>query len=198
MQTLAYCAASFTQSVHQASGVKPLVSPPMVAEDFNPLWLTGHKFLYFKLHGLQDQPFWYGDNYLTALTATQIKSVNLAGTTVFVANCYLVGKQGQSPMLDALLSAGAQAVLGGPGLNYSRSQSVDGADLLGQAFRIALSINFSPATAFKIAKFRLQATMRHDSTIQDTLQFRLFQRQPYLEPETSNFEPEEESPNANR
>ena len=81
----------------------------MIAEDFDPLWLTGHRFLYFKLHGLHNEPYWYGDNWVTALTAKQILSINLESTVVFVANCYLVDKKGQSPMLDALLAAGAQA-----------------------------------------------------------------------------------------
>ena len=127
MDVFAYCAWSMRESVRQAAGVAPMTCPPVSALEFEPGWLRGHDFVYFKLHGLRGQPFWYGDEYQTAVTASQLRSADLAGAVVFVANCHLEG----SAMLAALLEAGAKAVIGGPGANYALKYGVNGADLLG-------------------------------------------------------------------
>ena len=194
MRVFAYCAESMAESVDKASGVVPLTCPPMKLEYFDARWLAGadgghpYDLLYFKLHGLPGKPYWYGDNWVTALSAAQLQGIDLGGAVVFVANCHLVAdgdlsqdelssKSGlATPMLSALLDAGASAVIGGPGVNYARSKSVDGADLLGQAFRRGLAMGLSTATAFSLAMFRLRAKVRKDATIRDTLEFRIFTR----------------------
>ena len=35
-------------------------------------FLDGYDFYYFKLHGLKDQPYWYGDGWLTAIASETI------------------------------------------------------------------------------------------------------------------------------
>ena len=174
MNTFAYCAASFRQSVATAAGVDPLLSPPTVAESFSPLALEGHDFLYFKLHGMPDQVFWYGDRWVTALRADQILAANLTGTVVFAANCHLNAHP--SPMLHALLDAGAAAVIAGSGANYAMSSRVYAADLLGLWVRRALQAHARPRLALTLAKARLALIPCKDAATRDALQFRIFRR----------------------
>lgn len=170
MKVFAYAAASFGQSVRIAAGIRPLTCPPMNAEHFDPIWLQGCDFLYFKLHGMPDQPYWYGDEFQTALTAKQIQRADLSGAVVFVANCYLA----DSPMLAALLDSGARAVIGGHGKNYARSTLVDGADMLGMWLRRMLRLGIPLEAAFRIAKKRI--SLERTVAGRDTLAFQLFKK----------------------
>ena len=171
MKVFALCCASFIHSVRRASGVEPLLSPPVSRATFTPELLQGYDFLYFKLHGLPDQPYWYGDRWLTALSADQVRQANLQGAVVFVTNCFLT----DSPMLKALFDAGASAVIGGAGENYAAKRRVYGADLLGMTFRQLLQARMPPALAFEAAKFRLSIPNRRDRITRDTLDFHLFE-----------------------
>jgi hypothetical protein len=177
MRTLAYCAASFRQSVTKASGGQPLTCPPWTADNFNHAWLEHNDFLYFKLHGMQGEPFWYGDNWVTALSANHIRNTDLQETVAFVANCHLwaPGEEETSPMLQSLLDAGA-IVIGGSGENYARSNAIDGADRLGRNLRILLEKGAQPRQAFRLAMFALRANPIKTGPLRDTLHFRLFER----------------------
>jgi len=179
VKVFALCAQSFEPSVKRAAGVKPLTSPPVIMEAFNPAWLQGYDFLYFKLHGFPSQPYWYGDGYVTAVSAHQIKTADLSNTIVFVANCHLCervnGDLLPSPMLVALLEAGAKCVVGGPGTNYAAKIKLVGADLLGFYFRLLLGFpRITPNLAFRAARARLALT--RDPVATDTLGFRFFVR----------------------
>ena len=139
-------------------------------EHFLPHLLEGYRFLYFKLHGIKDQPYWYGDNWLTALSADTIHVADLSGAVVFAANCHLP----ESPMLDALLAAGAEAVVAGGGRNYAGVTAMRGADLLGYYFRIMLQLHIPPKAALSIAKYGLRTIRRPSAPIADALKFKLF------------------------
>jgi hypothetical protein len=139
--------------------------------------LQGHDFLYFKLHGWPDQPYWYGDNWTTALKAEQLTAAELGGATVFVANCYLP----ESPMLPALLSAGARAVVGGAGLNYAAVFSLVGADLLGYHFRQALKLGLAVTAAFRVAKWLMRK--RTGQAAEDARAFKLWRPGDVLAPD---------------
>ena len=184
MRVFAFCAASFKQSVTKAAGVEPLLSPPVEAfgangPEFNPRWLSGYDFVYFKLHGLVAQPFWYGDGMITAITAEQLQSADLSGAVVFAANCntWHPSRPGspyrQAPMLLALLQAGARAVVAGPGENYARARGIYSADLLGLNFRRFLQF-FPVEQAFELAKVPVKIASRTDPRIKDALEFQLF------------------------
>lgn len=180
MKVLGFCALSFEASVRRAAGVKPLTSPPIIKETFEPAWLEGYDFIYFKLHGFTSQPYWYGDGYLTAVSAHQISCANLKNTIIFVANCHLCEKINgdiiPSPMLTALLDAGARCVVGGPGQNYAAKIRLVGADLLGFYFRILVTFpRITPDFAFRAARARFALT--NDPVATDTLAFRYFTRQ---------------------
>jgi len=167
MRTFAYCAASVRDSVLQAAGVQPLLSPPVTAETFHPSLLEGYDFIYFKLHGLPNEIYWYGDDWITALRADQILAADLTGTVVFAANCHLAN----GPMLDALLRAGARAVVGGPGKNYAKKHAVYGADVLGRTFRRLVAAHLSPNTAFRLARLMARTHFRRNH---DTLSFQIY------------------------
>ncbi|MFO7955864.1 MAG: hypothetical protein R6X33_02055, partial [Candidatus Brocadiia bacterium] len=141
-------------------------------------WLEGRDFVLFKLHGLEGQPFWYGDDFTTALSAGQLAQADLQGAVVFVANCWLTDDDGQpGPMLQALLRANAHAVIGGPGINYALANQIGGADLLALYVRFLLQVGFSAWNALKWAKVRLQI-VRPSYVTQDTLDFRMYQNPP--------------------
>jgi hypothetical protein len=143
-----------------------VLSPPVTRETFDPKWLEGNDFIYFKLHGFRNDPMWYNENYNAALTASQIRSAGLSGAVVFVANCYLP----ESPMLQALLSAGAKAVVGGSGENYAKVDEVHGADLLGLYFRLMLE---DYGAMLKMAKWRLVRKWPDKATL-DALRFKIW------------------------
>jgi hypothetical protein len=189
MNVFAYCAESFAQATQQAAGVEPLTSPPVKAETFDPQWLVGHDLLFIDLHGEPGDAAWYGDYRIPALTATQVRSVDLRGTGVFATSCYL--GDADSPMLDALLDAGAAYVIGGDSRNYAGETLMLGASLLGHHFRSWLSLGAGPRKALSLAKQMLKARMglsivrrkaqkgqrRHDDVADlDTLEFRMFVR----------------------
>jgi hypothetical protein len=140
-------------------------------DTFDPACLQGHNLIYFKLHGMPEQPYWYGDNWHTAISAEQIRSISLAGATVFVANCFL---SPGSPMLEALLAAGPAAVIGGDGENYARADTIDGADALGLFIRIWLERGFAPRRAFRFAKGILRFISSRPA-VEDALRFDFFQ-----------------------
>ena len=181
VQTFAYCDRSFIESVTKAAAVFPCTTPPFNTDTIHPAWFEGQDFLYFKLHGLPGQSSWYSNNLTTAITARQIRRLDLRGTTVFVANCYLWhsdtpgGPAGRAPMLHALLGAGARAVVGGSGINYARARSVYGADVLGQAFRQLIGLGFSPRAAFRLGMLRVRLHRHnHHTAMIDVQSFRIF------------------------
>ena len=183
MQIFAFCAASFRESVHRAAGVVPVTCPPYQVDGVPPVHLLFERmqaanFLYFKLHGLAGQPYWYGDGWMTAISAAQLCSLDLSGAVVFVANCFLA----DSPMLPALLDAGARAVVGGHGENYARSRGVDGADLLGLWFRRFCQAGLQVRMAMALSKVRLKAR-RPTKAIRDALAFELWTPAPPGPPE---------------
>jgi len=177
MKVLAVCAKSFERSVRKAAGVKPVTSPPLTLAEFPKGLLDGYDFYYFKLHGLADQPFWYGDDFITAMATDTIVDARMSGAVVFVANCYLP----ESPMLWALLRAGARAVIGGPGENYARPNRVDGADLLGLWLRAGLLLGLSVEKAYRAAMLRVKA-MKPGRAKSDTLAFRVWRPDPLPNP----------------
>lgn len=184
MKVFAYCADTFKKSVRKAAGVDPATCPPVDAETFDPAWLEGNDLIYFDFHGLPGAAYWFEEIYqsgmimaerVMALTADQIRTVDLGGAVVFALSCYLGDED--SPMLNALLSAGASYVVGGDGKNWAATKRVTGANRLGRHFRKALERGNPPLQALSLAKKLLQLTLKPNSkTVQDTLAFRAYYR----------------------
>lgn len=183
MRVFAYGAQSFAKSLTRAAGVKPYTSPPFSVQSFDPKLMMGYDLLFFDLHGKPGVPMWYGDSG-PAMNDKQILSVDLADVIVFAMNCYLAEKD--SPMMDALLKAGAQYVVGGDGKNYAGESRVYGAAELGQWFRRWLTVGFGPKKALAFAKKAVRLDLRKQErkgnsgrvmAAKDTLEFKMYHRE---------------------
>lgn len=183
MRIFAYCAASFREATRRAAGIEPLTCPPASAEHFEPSWLERREFIYLDLHGQPGQASWLGDEEIVALTAKQVSQAQLGGAIVFATNCYLADED--SPMMDALLEAGARYVIGGQGQNWAGTRMMYGAALLGWRFRQLLECQFDPLKALALAKrwvrFGLTANRvlgkrAQIQAAEDTLDFRIYYR----------------------
>ena len=156
-----------------------MLSPPISVYNLDLRWLSGHDLLYFDLHGLPGQSCWMGDGRTLAMTATELRKVDLRDTIVFATNCYLADEG--SPMLDALLDAGARYVIGGDGKNWAGPRrAILGAGLLGLWFRRLLAWGMPPLRALTLAKRRVAlSTMRKSKRLaaKDTLGFRAYYRE---------------------
>ena len=181
MRVFAYCAKSFEDVTRRAAGVQPLICPPLTADKIHSTLqrLTGYDLLYFDLHGQPGEACWFGDDYTIALSAAQLCEVNLTGSIVFALTCYLADEG--SPMLDALLDAGARYVIGGDGQNWAgKRRAVMGAGLLGLWFRRLLAWGVPPLTALGWAKRRVSlSAMKKGKRLaaKDTLEFRAYYRE---------------------
>lgn len=191
MNVFAYCAKTFERSARRAAGVEPHCSPPLDADTFQVKWLEGRHLIYFDLHGEPGQPFWWGETIdsiglqhkTLALRADQIRAADIGGAVVFATNCYLGDRD--SPMLDALLDAGAAYVIGGDGANWAGKDNPFGASLLGKWFRKYLIETYDPVKALAWAKVRLKLTLYRDELLnqrasikaaRDTLSFKAYYR----------------------
>ena len=179
----AVCAGEFVQAAAKAAGVTPLTSPPLAEATFDPSALEGADLLYLDLHGAPGVGEWYGDGHVVAMTAAQVAQARLAGAVVFATNCYLA--DAHSPMLDALLDAGARYVVSGAGENYGGAHTLLGASDLGYHFRRMLETGLAPLVALAAAKeiLRLEwlgAALTLDTDAQqaitDTLAFKAYER----------------------
>lgn len=119
----------------------------------------GHNLIYFKLHGQENQHYWYGDDTdHSALSTFFLERCSLSGATVFCACCH-VGPD--SPMLHALFVAGASAVVGAPGRHYARAHSLAGVDLVGSSFRLLLEMGLPAPRALSLATLRQAVRLRY-------------------------------------
>jgi len=173
VKTLAYCAESFRESARRAAGVDPLTCPPVSSDTLDLDLFTGWDLIYFDLHGRLGFPWFWGDHSIPALKREQVESLNLGGAGVFAVNCFL--NEDDSPMLDALLYAGAGWVVAGDGPNYGASRRLAGAPLLFRWFRRFLSMGFTPAVALTWAKRRLLVSLvgPYRKAARDAMGFRM-------------------------
>jgi hypothetical protein len=152
---------------------------------FDPGLLAGRDLVWLKLHGIEGQRYWYGDDYTTALSAAQLAQADLEGAVVFVSNCWLADHFGEpGPMLRALAQANPRAIIGGSGYNYALPDRLGGTDLLGLYVRVFLQVGFAAFNALRFAKLRLY--LKHqDRVTQDTLAFTLWKPIEILGPEVT-------------
>ena len=168
MYVAAFSTATGRDAVYKATSVSPLTFPPAAAKHFRREWLEGFDILYFHLHGVEGQPYWYGDGMITAMSATQIRDCNLSGHIAFVANCF----GGGSEMAAALHDAGA-VIVAGPGRNFTARNAVRGADRLGMHFIRAIKAGKPPIEALADAKRRIRWLAWFSPLERDALNFSL-------------------------
>lgn len=168
--------------------MEPFTCPPVRASNLDPQWLTGGAagpwdLIYLDLHGQPGDAAWYGDDHIVALTEAQVRGVDLGGAVVFAVSCYLADDD--SPMMDALLDAGARYVIGGTGPNYGGKSVIIGAPLLGLRFRQFYGLFHDPLRALWLAKRSVSIQGRVSNAIgqptsvqadDDALEFRAFYR----------------------
>ena len=120
-------AKSWRISTFFATGVWPQTSPPTELQNFEPMQIEAD-IVYIRLHGFGQQPYLYGDEYLTALSAKQISEAPVtcfSESVVFLEGCYGAG------MAKAFLSAGASAVIGNTDPTWSRAYTLGPASKVG-------------------------------------------------------------------
>lgn len=176
MRTIAYCAANFAEQTRRASGVQPLTSPPYLCDSFPISVLENRDFIYFDLHGLSGAPVWLNSDGQIALSENQLQHVNLGGAIVFATCCFLGDER--SSMRDALLNAGAGAVIAGSGRNFSpETGNSYGAGLLGMWIRRLLAFGLPSQRAFQASMERVRLAMPvNPMATADTLSFKMFTR----------------------
>lgn len=172
VRSFAYCCESFTAATRRAAGVHPITSPPVYAGTLDPGWFSGWDFLYFDLHGEPREAAWRGDDGIFAIAATQFPTIDLSGCVVFATTCFLADEE--SPMMDAILDAGARYVIAGEGRNWGPSGwRLYGAPLLGLWVRRWLGLGLGAPRALALAK---KAVRLRGVAAQDTVEFRLYER----------------------
>lgn len=129
MHVVSLAARRWLVSTWIASGARPIAAPPLTMATFEPAIFAGSDILYICLHGLPGQPYLYGSDWSTVVSADQIKACDLAGAVVYLAGCF-----GQGPMTDALLAAGAAAVVGDADSTWAGYVLPTGSNALGRRF----------------------------------------------------------------
>lgn len=147
MNMVSLAARRWMISTWMASGARPITAPPLTADTFDAGLVNGCDALYVCLHGLPDQPYWYGADWATAVTADQIRACRLDGAVVYLAGCF-----GQGPMTDALLAAGAAAVVGDADSTWAGYFLPTGSNALGARFMSGLRSGLSAGAALSAAK----------------------------------------------
>lgn len=170
LTTFAYCAHSFVVSARLVANTQPATCPPTHIGTFNPQRLEAD-FVFIKLHGLPEQPFWYGDHWITALSADQIRQADLSRSVVFVASCHLP----ESPMLPALREANARLIIAGHGVNYTApGHALSGPDFLALTMRRLLRWRIAPHLAFIIAREKLRRRPSQNLATRDAALFEVY------------------------
>lgn len=178
MRVFAYCDQTFAKSMRWMAGVEPVTCPPTTCETVDPGWLEYQDLILIDLHGERGLDHWYAmvdgpiPERVVALRADQIRQADLDGAVVFATSCYL-GEE-NSPMLQALLDAGASTVIGGAGENWAGARKIAGAGMLAIFFRMFLEAGISPLKALDTAKQSMRIVAKNSQAKRDALAFQAF------------------------
>jgi hypothetical protein len=169
MNIVAYCDRRYEQATRGAVGGSALLltCPPASGADlarYAPE-IAQADLIYFNLHGVPGRAEWYTSERQVALTAAQLRALDLTRATVYLVNCYAGGG-----LLDVLKELKPRAIIGGFGENLGGLERLAGADLLGLWFRRWLALGLTPAASLKAAKTRLRLSAQMPS-VQDALHF---------------------------
>ena len=122
-----YCARSWRVSTALTTHCIPLTCPPVTAETLDTARLVD-RLIYLRLHGIPGQPYLYGDNWQTAISAEQVRSLRLPGSLVFLEGCY------GALFAQAFLDAGALAVAGSNQATYGKRMFMGASSKIGKAW----------------------------------------------------------------
>lgn len=142
MNVVAYTALEFEQASRKAAGKHAIIytSPPLTDTNLRdlPNALQSADLILFNLHGLPGGAAWMADKagLPVAIRAAQLATLDLSGAVVFIENCY--AGDDDNPMRRALEIARARLIIAGEGPNYGGRNSLQGADWLFFALRLAM------------------------------------------------------------
>ena len=152
--TLLYCARSWRVSATltlAAAGrlARPLTCPPLTEETFPYERLAVARLAYVRLHGLPQQPYLYGDDWLTAMSARRLRGgPRLQGTVVILEGCFGAG------MAEVFVEMGAAAVVANDGETVNRTLRLGPAGWFGRDVVKALDGGACVGRAVEWAKGR--------------------------------------------
>ena len=155
-----------------------LAFPPLWAGALQADFFTGYDVIYLDLHGFTDSIYLYFDRegQQGALNVNTLKDAKLGDVVVFSTACNFT----KTAFPQAFYDAGAQAVIGGEGLNYAGKTRIAGAQQLAKFLIKRLNAGEMPARALANAKMNLRFTpaalLRRPEGI-DALDFEILRRQ---------------------
>ncbi len=145
MKLVAYAARAWRISTWRTTGVWPITSPPLTAATLQPDQFEAD-VIYIRLHGLNGQPFMYGDpGYFTALSIEQMRGFQLPGSLVFLEGCY------GAEFAQAFLSAGARAAVGNSNPTWGKRWFLGPAERIGKRWIKLLKLGYSVEVALAAA-----------------------------------------------
>jgi hypothetical protein len=135
------------------------ISPPETRATFQPAWLDATRFDYFNLHGVDETPYWYGqegDHFPIALGPREIAKANVRGSVVFSEACYgalIVGKRSADSICLTCLQQGVAGFVGSTVICYGTTEPpAADADLLGKLFLARARAGSPLGDALRLAK----------------------------------------------
>lgn len=147
MKIYALAARQYRFATWLATGVRPQTSPPLELATFDYHAMDGADLVYVCAHGLGGQPFWYGDRLVSLASADQVRRAWIPGSIAYIAGCF-----GAGPMTDALLEAGADAVIADENVNWSGLFLPRGSNGLGKILVSLLRRGLAAGDALEVAK----------------------------------------------
>lgn len=169
MNVLALAAREFQVGTAFAAGVWPVAFPPRGGGEFDVHLLECRDLIYVCLHGLAGQPYLYGDRFETAISADQIRGLNLGGAVVYMAGCF-----GDGPVADAFLEAGSSAIVGDRDTTWAGTWLPLGSNRLGRLFVRGMRQGGSADDAYRFARehFATTSVDPRDDAILNTVTIR--------------------------
>lgn len=176
MNIVAYCDRRYEAATRQAVGnaARVITCPPIYGETLTQYaaeFAAAH-LVYFNLHGIPGGLRWYTTDLQAALSADDLRALDLRQAVVFMVNCYAGGG-----LLDVLKAQQPRAIIGGHGENRGGVEKMAGADVLGMWVRFGLEHGLDARRSLMVAKARL-ALMPRTPSVQDALQFEVLYTSP--------------------
>jgi hypothetical protein len=135
--------------------------------------LAGYEVIYLDLHGEADRDYLFTTDGIPVLDLETVRKAKLGGAVVVATSCYLP----ESGFVEALLEAGARAVIAGRGQNYGAIWWLTGAQALARAVLRGLKRGLVIENALAEAKWQLRRSvlrMLSRRAVEDALAFQVF------------------------
>jgi len=144
MTIAVYCARPWWFSTWLTTGVRPLTSPPLVAEVLD-IRILEKPIVYLRFHGINGADLLLNDEQQVALTGTQVQAGRFTDSLVFLEGCY------GDELADEFLAAGASAVVGATQSTYGRRWRIGPSSKVGREWLRRVKRGRSVGDALKAA-----------------------------------------------